>query len=103
MKEPKRAFPFACPVEAASILRGCPGFTLASDIGELVELSCRDAVNGWHEMAYDVPGKGRVVEAVVCRVNTGIAANDRESYMRRRDSECLVYRRHKSRQKNRVR
>ena len=37
-----------------------------------------------------MPGKGRVVEAVACRVKNGISANYLEPYMRRRDPDCMV-------------
>ena len=56
----------------------------------MYELATHDAVNGVHEVAYEVPGRGRVVEATVCRVKNGIAANYVESYMRRRDPDCRV-------------
>jgi len=82
--------PFALPKEAAAILAACPGFTIARDVAQLVELSVRDAVGGWHEVAYEVPGLGHVVEARVCRVRNGIAANYLEPYMRRRDPDCMV-------------
>jgi len=59
-------------------------------VQQLVDLACRDAVHGWHEVAYDVPGRGRVVEAMVCRVRNGVAANYTEPYMRRRDPDCMV-------------
>ena len=78
------------PHELEEILSACPGYTVAGSVDELVELACRDAVNGWHEVAYDVPGKGRVLEARVCRVRNGIAANYIEPYMRRRDPDCMV-------------
>ena len=47
-------------------------------------------MNGVHEVAYEVPGRGRVLEATVCRVKNGIEANYVASYMRRRDPDCLV-------------
>ena len=48
-----------------ALLAACPGFTLAGSAEQLVELATRDADEfGWHEVAYDVPGKGRVVAAV---------------------------------------
>jgi hypothetical protein len=77
------------PAEMADILAACPRYTVASTVQELVDLAVRDAVNGWHEVAYDVPGKGRVLEARVCRVKNGIAANYVEPYMRRRDPDCM--------------
>jgi len=82
---------FKLPTEVMDILSGCPGYSVARSVTELVELSCRDAAaDGWHEVSYDVPGKGRVVEARVCRVRNGIAANYIEPYMRRRDPDCMV-------------
>jgi hypothetical protein len=42
------------------------------------------------EVAYDIPGKGRVVEAVVTRCRNGVAVNYAEPYMRRRDPDTMV-------------
>ncbi len=82
---------FKLSTEVMDILSGCPGYLVAGSVTELVELSCRDALtDGWHEVAYDVPGKGRIVEARVCRVRNGVAANYIEPYMRRRDPDCMV-------------
>ncbi len=79
------------PEEAADALRRAPSVTAASSVNDLVNLAVRDAdATGWHEVAYDVPGQGRVSEASVCRVRNGIAANYQEIYMRRRDPECMV-------------
>ena len=84
------ALPYKCPEDVKSILAQSPNVMVASTVNELVELSCRSSVNGWHEVAYDIPGKGRVVEARVCKVRNGVAANYLEPYMRRRDPECML-------------
>ncbi len=63
--------------------------TYASTTDELADLSVKDAVHGWHDVAYDIPG-GRFVAARVCRVRNGISANYTDPYMRRRDPDCLV-------------
>jgi hypothetical protein len=82
---------FQVPQEVADILAACPSYTLARSVDELVKLATRDADDrGWHEVAYDVPGKGRVVEAHACKVSNGVAANYLEPYMRRRDPDCMV-------------
>lgn len=78
------------PLELVEVLEACPGFTIARSAAELADLACEDATCGWHEVAYDVPGQGRVVEAHVCRVRNGIAANYLDPYMRRRDPDCMV-------------
>jgi len=77
------------PAELAEVLAECPGYIVARNATELAELAVRDQANGWHEVAYDVPGKGKVVEAQVCRTTNGIAANYTEAYMRRRDPDCM--------------
>lgn len=82
--------PFALPPEVAAILEACPGYALAQSVDELVKLAVRDAQHGWHTVAYDVPGRGLVEEVKVCQVRNGIAANYIESYMRRRDPDCMV-------------
>ncbi|TVR46801.1 MAG: DUF4914 family protein [Puniceicoccaceae bacterium] len=91
MNNPNITLPaFKLPAEAEALLRAAPSVTFAGFESELVDLAVRDAVNGWHEVAYDVPGKGRVVEARVCRARNGISANYLEPYMRRRDPDCMV-------------
>jgi hypothetical protein len=82
-----RFAPFTLPAEVEEIFNAAPSVTFA---GSTQELSTRDAVNGWHEVAYDIPGRGRVVDAVVCRARNGILANYTEAYMRRRDPDCMV-------------
>lgn len=42
------------------------------------------------EVAYDVPGKGRVVEATVSRGKNGAVVNYTDPYMRRRDPDCML-------------
>lgn len=78
------------PAELADVLSECPRYVLARSDEQLADLACRDAVNGYHEVSYDVPGKGLVTEAVVCRVRNGVAANYPDPYMRRRDPDCMV-------------
>jgi hypothetical protein len=78
------------PVDAAELLDAAPSVTVAQSADDLLALATRDAVNGIHEVAYDVPGRGRVIEARVCRVRNGISANYVEPYMRRRDPDCMV-------------
>lgn len=81
---------FRLPAEVQSIFDEAPSVTIASSAAQLADLAVRDAVDGWHEVAYEIPGKGRVVEAVVCRAKNGICANYTEAYMRRRDPDCMV-------------
>jgi len=83
--------PFPVPSDVSDILLNCPKYTVATNAEQLVRLATRDAdARGWHEVSYDVPGRGSVLEARVCRVKNGIAANYIEPYMRRRDPDCMV-------------
>jgi hypothetical protein len=83
--------PFDLPPEAAAVLNAAPKVTVADSVDDLVQLAVRDAgPDGWHNVAYDVPGKGSVLEARVCKARNGIAANYIEPYMRRRDPDCMV-------------
>lgn len=79
------------PKDAAELLTSASSVTVAGSTTELRELAVRDAdVTGWHHVGYEVPGRGWVEEAVVCRTKNGICANYLEPYMRRRDPDCMV-------------
>jgi hypothetical protein len=90
MPEERKLPKFKLPPEVREILRVCPSFQVAGSVEELVEIAAPERESGWVEVAYDVPGKGRVVEAVACRVRNGVAANYLEPYMRRRDPDCMT-------------
>jgi hypothetical protein len=89
---PQQSFDlFAVPDELREILNACKGYTVAQSVDQLVKLATRDAgPDGWHDVAFDVPGKGNVLEARACAVTNGIAANYIDAYMRRRDPDCMV-------------
>ena len=57
---------------------------------EVLSLAMGNQSNDVFEVAYDVPGKGRVVEAEVTLCKNGLSINYPEPYMRRRDPECMV-------------
>jgi hypothetical protein len=67
--------------------------TLVGSVAELAALAVPENATqngGFYDVGYDVPGKGFVTEARVCRVRNGIAANYLEPYMRRRDPDCML-------------
>lgn len=87
----KNRLPFQLEGVAREILEAAPSVTAAGSVDELKSLATSNAgADGWHEVAYEVPGKGRVVEAKACKLKNGIAANYLEPYMRRRDPDCMV-------------
>ena len=78
------------PEETAAVLRTAPKVIVASSKDELFDLACGGTDSDSFEVSYDIPGKGKVVEATVSRVRNGICANYVDPYMRRRDPECMV-------------
>ena len=78
------------PADAAEVLSQSPKVAIASTTYDLVDLACGGPESDIFEVAYDVPGKGRYVEANVARVRNGVSANYTEVYMRRRDPDCMV-------------
>ncbi|MFO8026945.1 MAG: DUF4914 family protein [Opitutales bacterium] len=82
---------YELPELVQQVLSAAPSVSVPESWDDLRALAVRDVdERGWHEVSYDVPGKGPVVEARVCRVKNGIAANYTEPYMRRRDPDCMV-------------
>lgn len=57
---------------------------------ELIDLAMGGKDQCTFDVAYDIPGHGNVVEAVIHRVRNGLAVNYTEAYMRRRDPNCMV-------------
>lgn len=78
------------PYDAERLLEAAPKVTFAENIDQLIDLACGGAGSNYFEVAYDIPGGGRVVEAKVSRVRNGVSANYVDPYMRRRDPDCLV-------------
>ena len=56
----------------------------------LLEMAMGGKDTNLYEVAYDVPGKGRFVEATVARCKNGAVVNYTDIYMRRRDPDCMV-------------
>jgi hypothetical protein len=77
------------PAEFADALGRAPSVTVYNSKAELLDVACGGAGSATMEVAYDVPGRGRIVEAVVNRVRNGVSANYPEPYMRRRDPDCM--------------
>jgi hypothetical protein len=79
------------PDELKELLAACPGFCVPRDRKTLLQLAMGDdPAADTFEVAYEVPERGRVVEAVVTRCRNGLSVNYTEAYMRRRDPDCMV-------------
>jgi len=78
------------PAELPEILSEAPSVFLPSTRAELVSLALGGNGADEFDVAYDVPGRGRVVEVNVVRCKNAVAVNYPEPYMRRRDPNCMV-------------
>ncbi|MEJ5258793.1 MAG: DUF4914 family protein [Anaerohalosphaeraceae bacterium] len=78
------------PEHIKQILGSCRSLCFPLNRNEILDMATGGQKSGTFEVAYDVPGKGRVVEATVVRCKNGLSINYTEPYMRRRDPDCMV-------------
>lgn len=78
------------PDELKDLLCSCRGFVVPHDRPGILKLALGGGDQPIFEVAYDVPGHGRIVEATVTRCRNGLSVNYMEPRMRRRDPDCLV-------------
>ena len=77
------------PGELKALLSACPSCEVPRDRETILRLAMGDGQDVY-EVAYEVPGHGRIVEATVTRCKNGLSVNYPEPKMRRRDPDCLV-------------
>jgi len=78
------------PEELRTVLARGMSVTVPETRPELLEIAMGGKNCDRFEVAYDVPGKGRVVEATVARCKNGAVINYMDTYMRRRDPDCML-------------
>jgi hypothetical protein len=78
------------PESVADLLNNCKSYKVFNTVKELADAATNGYENDRFEVAYDVPEKGRVVEAITMQVKNGVAANYVEPYMRRRDPNSMA-------------
>ena len=83
------------PEEVKAILQSQETVIIPKSREELMDLSLGEKYQKTFQVAYNVKGKGPVVEAEVVRCKNGISANYMDMYMRRRDPNCMVIGDHK--------
>jgi len=81
---------FSLPEQILDLLENRHSCIFPKSRDEVLSLAMGGKSEGIFEVAYDVPGLGRVVEATVVRCKNGLAINYVDPYMRRRDPECMV-------------
>src|ERR1043166_175392 len=78
------------PDDLRDLLERSAGWSMLRDREAILSLALGGAGADTYDVAYDVEGAGRVVEATVTRCRNGIAINYPDPRMRRRDPDCLV-------------
>ena len=78
------------PEELKELLGSCKSFLVPRDRASILRLALGDGNDPVFEVAYDIPGRGRVVEATVTRCKNGLCVNYTDPHMRRRDPNCMV-------------
>jgi hypothetical protein len=88
-KKTQNAIPFTVPEELGEVFDSVE-VVIPETRAELFDITFFNSDANLVEVAYDVPGKGRVVEVTVARCKNGAAVNYVEPYMRRRDPEAML-------------
>ncbi|HVT29701.1 MAG TPA: DUF4914 family protein [Lacipirellulaceae bacterium] len=78
------------PQELKDLLGSCKSFLVPRDRSSILRLALGGENRSVFEVAYDVPRRGRVVEATVTRCKNGLCVNYADPHMRRRDPNCMV-------------
>lgn len=78
------------PEDLKRVLDSGMKITVPESRSEILELALGGSDNDCFEVAYDVPGIGKVTEATVARCKNGAVINYPDIYMRRRDPDCMV-------------
>ena len=78
------------PEDVICFLRAAPVVTVARNIDDLEHLACGNKNQSNITVCCDLPDGRHIDEVDVVRVRNGISANYRETYMRRRDPDCMV-------------
>ena len=78
------------PQQVVDLLEHAESVRFPRSREEVLSLAMGEQSDDLFEVSYDVPGKGRTVEATVAKCKNGLVVNYGEPYMRRRDPDCMV-------------
>ena len=90
MEKKERIEKLAISDDVREMLLRAKSVTFASKIEDLEHLACGGPEKMSKTVSYELPD-GRVIDEVdVVRVKNGVSANYKETYMRRRDPDCML-------------
>lgn len=78
------------PAELQKLIASGTDFIIPESREQLFSLAMGGEDRATYEVSYDVPGRGKVPEATVVKCKNGLSVNYPETYMRRRDPNCMV-------------
>src|SRR3954449_12668462 len=78
------------PQELKDLLGSCRSFLVPRDRAAILHLALGDGSKTVYEVAYDIPGRGRIVEATVTSCKNAISVNYADPRMRPRDPDRMV-------------
>ncbi|HSK69911.1 MAG TPA: DUF4914 family protein, partial [Candidatus Limnocylindria bacterium] len=78
------------PERLLAVLENAPNVAVPETRSELLDLAMGGQEEGLFEVAFEVPDRGRVVEATVARCRNGVVVNYPDPYMRRREPDCMA-------------
>ncbi len=78
------------PDDVVRLIKNAPECIFPNSREELIRLATGGQESGVFEVAYDVPGKDRILEATVAICRNGLSVNYEDIYMRRRDPDCML-------------
>lgn len=81
---------FVLTKEVQDVLDKAQNIIIPESRAHILELAMGNKTEGIFEVAYDVPGMGNVKEVSVTKCKNGVAVNYYDTYMRRRDPDCMV-------------
>ena len=78
------------PSDVSSVLEQAKSICFPRNREDVIRLALGNTDSNLYEVVYDTPGKGLYTEATVALCKNGLAVNYTDSYMRRRDPDCMV-------------
>lgn len=78
------------PDDLVKVLDQARSVRIAGSVDDLFDWATGDDRGDYFEVSYPLPDGSQVTEATVSRVRNGISVNYPETYMRRRDPDCMV-------------
>ena len=81
---------FNLPAQVVDIFEKSETLLFPKNREQIFRMAMGGRSHGIFEVAYEVPGMGRIVEATVTKCTNGLGVNYIEPYMRRRDPDCML-------------